>query len=350
MTLRGKWPWLWNLSRCDAGQLATIAGQLKAAGCAGIIIKTWDGTHSFPQRGPSGLIPLETIGATLHAAGLKVATWGYCYGADPAGEAAIAAATASDADADAIILDVEVEYKRKEPQAHILCSDLRRSLPDVPLLYSTFAIARYHRDFPFDSFNEHCAETIPQIYWNAFGWPMAQSLQMTYDDYRGMGVEPHHVLPAGGLYTEGTVTYPTPPDVRAFIQAAKEAGSPGCSFWGYEHMDQTMWDAVAAIQWPVPDMPWTGWQGEDDMSFTDDDRLVLLDIQKKTRPPLVRVAGTGRVYIYDPATADLTHVIGPEILEESNEAFKDVHDLPSEHPIWNLETRFPAGVPQELRA
>jgi hypothetical protein len=269
--MQGKWIWIWNLVSCDAGQLEQIIAHLKAAGCAGALVKAWDGGHTFPQRGPAGVVSWHTIADAFHAAGLKIASWGYCYGANPTDEATVASIASCDA-ADAIVLDVEVEYKRKDAQARTLCARLRQDLPELPLLYSSFAIARYHQDFPFEVFNELCQAAVPQVYWNAFArWPMAEALQMTYDDHQAMGLSPERVLPAAGVYTEGTVQYPAPGDVQTFIQAVKAAGSPGCSFWSYEHMDQAMWDAVKAAEWPVPGMPWTGWEGETDMSAEDAD-------------------------------------------------------------------------------
>lgn len=348
--LAGKYVWIWNLARCDGGELGTIVGRLKSAGCAGAIVKAWDGVHSFTQRSTAGVVSAHEIADVFHESGLKIATWGYCYGRAPADEAAVASVVSGDEGtgrADAIVLDVEAEYKGKTAQARRLCEDLRRYVPNVPLLYSSFAIARYHREFPFEVFNELCNGALPQVYWNAFRWSWAHALGWTYEDYAAMGLGPGQALPAAGLYTEGYVQYPMAADVREFIAAVREAGSPGCSFWSYEHMNQAMWDAVAAVQWPVEGMPWTGWK-EEQMSFTEEDRAKLDAILERTRDDLVKVRGTDRVYQVVHGKK-LVHVLDPERLVGMRGSFGDVQEVEPDSSLLTMEAIYPGGVPPELR-
>jgi hypothetical protein len=55
----------------------------------------------------------------------------------------------------------------------------------------------------------------------------------------------------GGLYREGWVPYPAHDEILRFAALAASAGSPGISFWSYEHMDEAMWQAVRDIPWPT---------------------------------------------------------------------------------------------------
>ena len=145
------------------------------------------------------------------------------------------------------MLDVESEFKGRPEAAEELCRRVREALgPEYPLYFSSFAIARYHRSFPFEQFRRHCTGAVPQVYWNAFRWPLAQSLGWMYEDYAALGIPPSQVFPVGGLYQEGFVRYPDKDDVRGFIRNAAAVGSPGVSFWSYEHMDEEMWQAVGA--------------------------------------------------------------------------------------------------------
>lgn len=147
------------------------------------------------------------------------------------------------------MLDVESEFKGHPEAALDVCRRIREALgPAYPLYFSTFAIARYHRSFPFEAFQRYCAGTAPQVYWNAFRWPLAQALGWTYDDYGAMQIAGGDVFPVGGLYEEGVVTYPSPAEVREFIRSAVARGSRGVSFWSYEHMDNEMWSAVGGSQ------------------------------------------------------------------------------------------------------
>jgi hypothetical protein len=245
--LEGKWIWIWNWRRCDDGDVARVAARLKAAGCAGAIIKAHDGARWFDQGQP-----WREICRALKAEGLRVAGWAYIYGADWPGEAQLAIETVQYGEADAYVLNVESELKNHSDVAEALASRIREAVgPNYPLFYSTFAIARYHREFPYTPFQRRCTGTLPLVYWNAFRWPVEQALGWTYEDYTALGEPPGRVFPVGGLYREGYVAYPAREEVLRFAAQAASAGSPGISFWSYEHMDEAMWQAVRDIPWPA---------------------------------------------------------------------------------------------------
>jgi hypothetical protein len=264
-TLGGKWIWVWNARRCDGGDTAQMASRLRNAGCEGAIVKAFDGPRWFDQ-GAS----FKQIAAGLKAQGVAAAGWGYLYGRDPAGEAQRAIETAQYGEADLLVLDVETELKGHPEAAEEICRRIRQALgPDYPLYYSSFAIARYHREFPFAVFNRYCNGAAPQVYWHAFRWPVSQSLGMTYEDYAAMGIGADRVFPVGGLYQEGLIRYPPSEEVLDFGRTARQRGSPGVSFWSYEHMSEEMWQAVASIP---------GWdaqpgQEEDEMSSAEFDQV-----------------------------------------------------------------------------
>jgi len=189
------------------------------------------------------------ISRALKSRGLAVGGWGYLYGCDPAAEAARAIEMAQYGEADLLVLDVETEFKGHPEAAEEVCRRVREALgSSYPLYYSTFAIARYHRSFPYEAFERHCSGTAPQVYWNAFRWPHDRALAWTYEDYAALGVPPERVFPVAGLYREGLTSYPVPHEVRDFVRRAAEAGSRGVSFWSYEHMSEEMWEAVAAAE------------------------------------------------------------------------------------------------------
>ncbi len=242
-TLAGKWAWLWNWRRCDDGDPDRVAARLVAAGCRGAIVKAFDGPYWFDQSAP-----WRDIADALQSASggrLAVGGWGYLYGVDIHGEAQRAIETAQYGAADLLVLDVESEFKGRPEAADQLCRLIREALgPDYPIYFSSFAIARYHRSFPFETFRRYCTGAVPQVYWNAFRWPLGQSLAWTYEDYAALGIPPSDVFPAGGLYQEGFVTYPDPAEVRDFIARSASGGSAGVSFWSYEHMSDEMWEAV----------------------------------------------------------------------------------------------------------
>lgn len=239
-SLSGKWVWVWNWRRSDGGDPERVAGRLLAAGCRGALVKAFDGPRWFDQGEP-----WREIARALRARGLLVGGWGYCYGEDPAGEARRAAETAGYGEADLLVLDVEGEFKGRPQAAEELCRRLREAVgPAYPLYYSSFAIVRYHRAFPYEVFRRYCSGAVPQVYWNAFRWTAARALAETYEGYLSVGEGPERLCPAGGLYQGGGVQYPTGESVLFFAAEAARRGSPGVSFWSYEHMDEAMWRAV----------------------------------------------------------------------------------------------------------
>src|SRR2546426_10258061 len=145
--LDGKWVWLWNWRRCDGGDAARVAERLKAAGCRGALVKAFDGPRWFDQGRP-----WREIAAALKERGLAVGGWGYCYGEDVAGEAQRAIETARYGQADLLVVDAESEFKDHPEAGAALCMRIRNELgEDYPLYFSSFALASYHRAFPFEA-------------------------------------------------------------------------------------------------------------------------------------------------------------------------------------------------------
>ncbi len=241
-SLAGNWMWIWNWRRCDGGDPDRVAERLKATGCAGAIVKAFDGPRWFDQG-----TPWHEIATALKERGVAVGGWGYAYGDDPAGEAQRAIETIQYGEADLLVLDVETEFKGRPEAAEELCRRIREAVgPDYPLYFSSFAIAHYHDAFPFEVFRRYCTGAVPQVYWNAFRWPVGDALDETYQDHAALGIPPERVFPAGGLYAEGTVRHPFPEEVHEFIVSAVARGSRGVSFWSYEHMSDEMWEAVGS--------------------------------------------------------------------------------------------------------
>ena len=111
----------------------------------------------------------------------------------------------------------------------------------------------YHREFPFAAFAQECDGAAPQLYWNAFGWPGERAIRWMYEQNTEYGIAAERLFPIAGLYEEGQVRYPTADGVHEFVRLAAERGSPGVSFWSYEHMSEEMWQAVAEAVWLEPD-------------------------------------------------------------------------------------------------
>ncbi len=240
-TLAGKWVWIWNWRRCEGGDPVRVAARLREAGCRGILVKAYDGSRWFDQG-----LPWREIARALKSHGLAVGGWGYNYGEELAGEAQRAVETVEYGEADLLVLDIETEFEGRPAAAREIAQRIRDGVgADYPLYFSGFAIPRYHRSYPYDAFRSYGVSAAPQLYWNAFGWPMERALAEMYEGHAELGFGPAEIFPVAGLYREGSVSYPEPEAVRRFLREAAARGSPGVSFWSYEHMDEEMWRAVS---------------------------------------------------------------------------------------------------------
>jgi hypothetical protein len=143
---------------CDGGDLDRIASRLKGAGCTGVLLKAFDGGYWFDQG-----LTFRDVCRGLKARGVSVAGWGYLYGHEPAREAQRAIETANHGEADLLVLDVEAEFKGRSDVAADVCRRIKQALPGYPLYFSAFAIARYHRSFPFEVFRDSTSGTQPGL-------------------------------------------------------------------------------------------------------------------------------------------------------------------------------------------
>ena len=298
-SLAGKWVWVWNWRRCDGGDPAKVAARLRTAGCRGALIKAHDGPRWFDQGRP-----WREIAAALKAEGLAIGGWAYLYGRDPAGEARLVGETVSYGAADLFVLDVEAEFEGQPQAAEELCRRVREQVgPGYPLYYSSFAITRYHRSFPYAPFDKSCDGAAPQVYWNAFRWPVAQAVRWTYDDYAAQGTPPQRLFPVAGLYSGRGVPYPSAADVAAFAAEAAHSRSPGISFWSYERMNEEMWEAVGTIPTKEALMSSLEFQQLSAAQAALAGRVARLEIDVaalRSRPPAAAPARRRRTYTVRP--------------------------------------------------
>src|SRR3989304_4010612 len=109
--------------------------------------------HQGPRRTP------------LVRPGPPLAPWAPPSGRPPAAEARLVGETVSYGGADLFVLDVEAEFEGQPQAAEELCRRVREAVgAGHPLYYSSFAIPRYHRSFPYAAFDKHCHGAAPQVY------------------------------------------------------------------------------------------------------------------------------------------------------------------------------------------
>jgi hypothetical protein len=264
--LSGKWVWVWNWRRCLGGDPSRVARRLHDAGCAGAIVKSDDGGHSFDQGRP-----VWEIVDALQREGLRAGCWGYVYGCDSptvvygdlkhnwTEEAAMAVRFITERPSpsyrgpDLYVVDVEGEYERRpaDPFANAerYLQDVRAAVgPSFPLAYAPLAQPDYHRRLPYAVFQRHCGAVLPQAYHNAMLVSPERALALTYDAFTREGLLALPMAPAGGAY--GTVT---PDELWRRAAEAMRRGARMLSWWSFEHIENErleLWDAIAAVSLP----------------------------------------------------------------------------------------------------
>jgi hypothetical protein len=242
MTPEGLWVWCWQWQKCDGGDAAQIAARVKAAGAQGVIVKAADGNHWFDQGQP-----VSAIIAACHAAGIGCATWQYCYGADPAGEARMAVETIA-AGPDFHVFDVEQEFEdQPDPAAAAttLLSVVAAGVPKgYPLAYAPLPIADLHTKLPYRQFTDAGCAMLPQTYWTGLQWSEAATVARTLADMRTYGLLTQPLYPA---YEDAQGAQSAASDITSFAADLAAAGLRGASVWEYGQMDAGAWTRAATL-------------------------------------------------------------------------------------------------------
>ena len=225
MLLEGKYMWIWELDRCDHGDIGKVSQTLKDVGITGIILKTHDGSNFWHQ---TYAIP------EFKKQGIKVGAWGYCYGRNTDGEIA-AIHQAVSFKPDFYVMDVESEF---EPDSmHPVAEQMLIRLKDIgiPLGYTSFAIPSYH-SVPFAVFSKYCSFTMPQIYWKEMKWQVNKAFETSYEEYSA------YKLP---IYPVGQITSDVPPEeIVQFNDLCQQKNIRMVSYWNCQEASQSQLDAI----------------------------------------------------------------------------------------------------------
>ena len=128
MLIEGKGLFIWYASKLDPAQAVQVA---QDHGIAWVVVKSADGPRIWDRD-----LEAPAVNA-LRDAGVRIFSWQYVYGRDPAGEAA-AARWALDNGSELHVLDVEGEFEHNPAGLRSLlqaCSNQEHSsrrLPQIP--------------------------------------------------------------------------------------------------------------------------------------------------------------------------------------------------------------------------
>jgi hypothetical protein len=267
----GKGMWVWNVPAVEADPVK-FADLMSKAGVKVVYIKAAEGPNIFCQN-KNGVfatwgenLKQELVDA-LHAKGILVYGWGFCYGTDYKGEGVISGNQVVRFGLDGWIFDVESNSDSKQAAnsngVHT-CIQFR-AISDKPIYLCWWARyknpdtgGQWHPDhmtakqFIQSSWDKYVIGYMPMVYWyttptDQYGLAWAvKMIEQSMSQYRE--ITDKEIIPAGRAYTgDNGVAYPDA--MKLFAKRAEELGCPGVSWWSAEHALKLVgvWEAITEI-------------------------------------------------------------------------------------------------------
>jgi murein DD-endopeptidase MepM/ murein hydrolase activator NlpD len=228
--ISGKGIYIWQLKRCEGGDMAKVVDRLKWAGMTHVLPKIADGVHSDVNGNWTYLPALVDL---CHKAGIKVFAWQYIYGGNPVQEAIRAVVELRRLPFDGFVINAEHQFRdlaNNKTAAKEYCERIRQDFPNLPLGLSSYRYPHYHARFPFTEFLTYCNFNMPQVYWMQANGTVPAQLENTIKAYEPYPQRP--MIPTGAAFGEHGWTA-VPADQAIFINEAKRHGLTGCNWWEY---------------------------------------------------------------------------------------------------------------------
>ena len=252
MHIEGKGFFTWKIPSCENGDVEAITSQAITSGLTHVLVKIADGAYPYNIDTASGIDYALLLTRALHARGIKVWGWHYCYGDNPLGEAKKAIQRIQQLEVDGYVIDAEQEYKQsgKREAARKFMAQLRNVLPDFPIALSSYRFPSYHPDLPWREFLEKCDLNMPQVYWMK-ATNAGEQLTRCVRQFEGM-TPFRPIIPTGAAFRQNA-WQSTPGEVAEFLKTAKSLNLGGANFWEWSNARSGnlpgVWEAVRDFSW-----------------------------------------------------------------------------------------------------
>ena len=241
--LEGKGFYIWNINKCEHGDVEEIAGKAAVAHFSHVLIKIADGTDDHNLN----LVP--PLASELKKQGVEVWGWHFVHGSDPTGEAQKAIQRINALDLDGFVVNAEGAYKNKHQAADTYMRILKNNV-QLPIALSSYRYPTVHHEFPWDEFLSQCDYNMPQVYWKENHNP-GEQLRRCVREFQNLKYKPP-IIPTGAAFTEHGWTA-TASDVKEFLQMAKSLFLKGANFWEWENcrtrLPREVWQTIRNYEW-----------------------------------------------------------------------------------------------------
>ena len=231
--ITGKGIYIWQLKRCEGGDMGKVVNRLKAADMTHVLPKIADGDDPDIKTIVDNWKLLPDLVNRCHKAGIQVIGWQYVYGANPTGEADRAITELRKLPFDGFVINAERQYRdlaNNAQAAWIYCEKIRAAYPDLLLGLSSYRFPHYHAKFPFNTFLSFCDFNMPQVYWMQSNGTVPAQLADTIKAYEPYVYCP--MIPTGAAFEEHGWKA-VPDDQRIFVEEVRKHGLSGCNWWEY---------------------------------------------------------------------------------------------------------------------
>lgn len=251
--IAGKGMWIWEWSHTDGGDAAAVVARARRAGLRQVWVRVGDSADGF-----YGSAELDALVPAAHAAGLRVVAWGFPYLYDPVGDARWtaqilgwrgpggAAVDGYSADIERASEGVDLTARR----AAVYLQQVRRDAGNrliVATVYPPVDAYWTGGGYPFSTMARYVDAFAPMIYWECTD----PGSDATFDIGRLATLRPVHII--GQAYNMasggGRAVSPSAAEITEFLQAGRQRGAVGASFWVWQSATAEEWGAVATFRW-----------------------------------------------------------------------------------------------------
>ncbi|HET6966451.1 MAG TPA: hypothetical protein VFH58_16885 [Acidimicrobiales bacterium] len=251
--IRGSGMWIWQWDRTDGGDAAAVVKQATGAHLHQLWVRVGDSKDGF-----YGAAELKQLVPVAHRAGLTVIAWGFPYLYDPVGDANWTAQVlawrgpAGEA-VDGFSADIERPSEGvalSARRAAVYLENVRRAAGARPVIATVYPpIDSYWSGggYPFAAMAPYVDAFAPMIYWECTD-PAADA---RFDVARLATLRPVHIIGQAFNMADigGRAPAPSAAEISEFLQAGKQAGAVGASFWVWQDATPEEWGAIARFGW-----------------------------------------------------------------------------------------------------
>jgi hypothetical protein len=256
VTIGGKGFFLWQIQKCENGDVQKIAKLAYQAGFTHVIIKVANGTGKYNYDWDHHIDLCPDLVTALREHGIEPWGWHYVFGEDPVREARVAIERVRDLDLQGYVINAEAHYKRQQYRSEAagrFMRDLRSGVGKaIPLALSSYRFPSMHPEIPWNQFLQGCDINMPQVYWIHSHNPGAQ-LEQTLREFSSPNLKAHPpVVPTGAAFTEHGWRS-TASEVRDFLDAAHSLNLEAANFWEWhaarDQISERVWQTIRDFDW-----------------------------------------------------------------------------------------------------